>query len=71
MARKGLEALQKGAGGVGRPSRRARMGRQALEEVREWSEGPPEGPAGVRRPSWRAGSNQEVRKRMGGPLGGL
>ena len=41
MARKGWEALQKGVGGVGRPSRRDGMGRQALVEVWEWSGGPP------------------------------
>ena len=71
MAKKGWEALQKAAGGVGRPSQRAGMGQQALEEVREWSGGPPEGTVGVRRPSWRAGRDREVRKRMGGPTRGL
>ena len=47
------------------------MGRQALEEVWEWSGVSPEGPAGVRRLSWRAGRDQEVRKSMGGPTRGL
>ena len=36
-------------GGVGRPSQRARMGREALEEGQEGSGGPPIGPGGLGR----------------------
>ena len=50
MARKGWEALQKRVGGVGRPSRRVEMGRQALMEVWEWLGGPPGGSGSIGRP---------------------
>ena len=59
MARKGWEALQKGARGVGRPSRRAEMGRQALVEVWEWLGGPFKGSRSIGRLIWRGVRGRE------------
>ena len=44
-----------GPGEVGRPSRQSGKGREALPRVREGSEGPPGGPAGLESPSRRSG----------------
>ena len=68
MAESGREALPEeyegplgGSGGcpggtrvVGRPSRSAGNGLEAIPESREWSAGPLEGQGVVGRPSWRA-----------------
>ena len=51
----------------------SRNGREALPEVRQWSGGPPGGPAVVGRPSRRSGSFREAlpefREWSIGPIG--
>ena len=50
-------------------------GREALPDVREWSDGPPECPGVVGRPSWMSGSGRvalpDVREWLGNPAGCL
>ena len=54
-----------------RPSWRTGRGWEALLESQKELGHPPGRPGWVRRPSWRARWDQEVRKRMGGPPRGL
>ena len=56
-----------GPGLIGKPSLRAKSGREAILVVREWSGGPTEGPGVVGRSTWRvrslswiAGSGRET-----------
>ena len=56
----GRDALPKGPGVVGSPSRRAANGRKALPEGRKWSGDFPRGPGVVGRPSWVARHSREA-----------
>ena len=70
MARKSWEALQKGVGGVGRPSQRDGMGRQALVEVWEWLGGPSGGSGSIGRPIWRdVRGREDLSKGLEGSVG--